>query len=197
MQISDLLAQMGGASALARNLGVTPAEASRGAEALLPAILGGFSRQQAQAPAAGGLGGLLQQLGGGGLLDGLLGAQPADVNQGNNVLGEIFGSRDVSRAVAADAAGKSGLSPDMLKKMLPLLAMLVTGYMAKQHASAAPAQQAPAGGGLGGLLGGLLGGGGGGGAAGGGLGALTSILGAGGGGGGANPLEAILKQMGK
>jgi len=32
------------------------------------------------------------------------------VSQGNNVLGQIFGSRDVSRAVAQNAASQSGLA---------------------------------------------------------------------------------------
>jgi hypothetical protein len=41
--------------------------------------------------------------------------------------------------------------------MLPMLAMLVAGYMAKQPGEAAP-QPAPTGGGIGELLGGLLGG---------------------------------------
>jgi hypothetical protein len=65
-----------------------------------------------------------------------------------------FGSKDVSRTVAADASKRSGLDPAVLKKMLPMLAMLVAGYMAKQSGSS---QQASSGG-LGGLLGGLLGG---------------------------------------
>jgi hypothetical protein len=49
------------------------------------------------------------------------------------------------------------LSPDVLKKMLPMLAMAVGGYMAKQSSGAAAAPAT--GGGLGGLVGGLLGGG--------------------------------------
>jgi hypothetical protein len=44
----------------------------------------------------------------------------------------------------------------LLKKMLPILAMLVAGYMAKQRSGAAAAR--PASGGLGGILGSLMGG---------------------------------------
>ena len=128
MQITDVLAQMGGLQSVARDLGVTETQAARGAEALLPAILGGF-KKQAQAQPAGleGLGGLLGQLGGGGLLDQVLAPQPTDVSAGNDVLGQIFGSKDVSRTVAQSAAAQSGLEPSLLKKMLPLLAMLVAG----------------------------------------------------------------------
>lgn len=161
MQITDILAQMGGLKSMARELGVSESQAASGAEALIPAILGGFKKQaQSQPSGLEGLGGLLGQLGGGGLLDQVLAPQPTVVSQGNNVLGQIFGSKDVSRAVAQNAATQSGLDPSILKKMLPMLAMLVTGYIAKQRGAGAAAQLSPegGGGGLGGLLGGLLGG---------------------------------------
>lgn len=193
MQITDILAQMGGLQSMARELGVSETQAASGAEALIPAILGGFKKQaQTQPTGLEGLGGLLGQLGGGDLLDNVLAPQPTDVTQSNNVLGQLFGSKDVSRAVAQNAAAQSGLDPSLLKKMLPMLAMLVTGYMAKQGAGAA-AQSAPMSGGLGGLLGGLLGGQGarpaGSGAAG-----LASMLDLNGDG---NPLDDIMRMAGK
>lgn len=182
MRITDILAQTGGAQSMARELGVSEAEVARGAEALGPALLGGFQKQ-AQAPhGIGGLGGLLSQLGGGGLLDSVLSPQPTDVAQGDGVLGQIFGSKEVSRTVAQDASAKSGLDPALLKRMLPILAMLVAGYMAKQGGGA---QAGGAGGGLGGMLGG------------GGLGGLLGGLLGGAGGAGGNPLDDILRRAGK
>ena len=159
MQLTDILSQMGGLQSMARDLGVSETEAANGAEALLPAILGGF-KKQAQSPSTGieGLGGMLGQLGGGSLLDEVLSPQPTNVNRGNDVLGQIFGSKDVSRAVAQNAASRSGLDAGLLKKMLPVVAMLVAGYMAKQQGTGAAQASSPAGGSLGGLLGGLLGG---------------------------------------
>jgi hypothetical protein len=155
MEITDLLAQTGGLASMARELGVSESQAAVGAEALLPAILGGFKKQaQSQPSGLAGLGGLLGQLGGSGLLDNVLSSQPTDVERGNDVLGQIFGSRDVSRTVAQHASSRSGLDPELLKKMLPILAMLVAGYMSR-HAASAGQSPAPAGGGLGGLLGGL------------------------------------------
>jgi len=162
-------------------------------------ILGGFKKQaQSQPGGLAGLGGLLGQLGGGGLLDQVLGPQPTDVSRGNDVLGQSFGSKDVSRAVAQNAASQSGLDPSLLKKMLPMLAMLVTGYMAKQAGGgAASAQQDPSAGGLGGLgglLGGLLSGGGGasqGAPASGGLASMLDLNGDG------NPLDDIMGMIGK
>jgi hypothetical protein len=155
MQISDFLAQTGGLQPMARELGVSESQAESGAAALLPAILGGLKKQaQTQPGGVEGLGGLLGQLGGGGLLDNVLAPQPTDLSQGNNVLGHLFGSKDVSRTVAHNAASQSGLDPTVLKKMLPMLAMLVTGYLAKQRTSARAASGS---GGLGDLLGGLVG----------------------------------------
>ena len=195
MQITDILAQMGGLQSMARELGVSETQAASGAEALIPAILGGFKKQaQAQPTGLEGLGGLLGQLGGGGLLDNVLAPQSTDVSQGNNVLGQIFGSRDVSRAVAQNAASQSGLDPSLLKKMLPMLAMLVAGYMAKQRGAGAEAQPSPMGGGLGGLLGGLLGGGRGAEPAGGGASGLASMLDLNGDG---NALDDIMRMAGK
>jgi hypothetical protein len=201
MQITDILAQAGGLQAMARELGISEADAAKGAAALAPAILGGFKKQaQAQPSGIEGLGGLLGQLGGGSLLSQVLAPEPTDVSQGDNVLGQIFGSKDVSRAVAQNASSQSGLDPGLLKQMLPMLAMMITGYMATQRTGAAAeagaSAAAPAGGGLGSLLGGLLGGGssataGGGTSA---MGGLASMLDANHDG---NPLDDILRMAGK
>jgi hypothetical protein len=196
MNLTDILAQAGGLQSVARDLGLSEEQAAAGAEALLPAILGGM-KKQAQAQPAGleGLGGMLGQLGGGGLLDQVLSPQPTDPSQGNAVLGQIFGSKDVSRTVADNAAAQSGLDSGVLRKMLPLLAMLVTGFMAKQASGAGQASEGGGSGGLGGLIGGLGGlfSGGGAGVSGalGGLGAMLDMNGDG------NALDDILRMAGK
>ena len=208
MDMMSVLKQSGAIGSIAKQLGVNEQVAQMGAEALLPSILGGFKKTaQAQPSGLDGLGGILGQLGGGGLFDSVVSPEPTPVEQGNDVLGQIFGTKEVSRTVAGHAAEQTGIDSGMLKKMLPILAMLVAGYLAKQGGD----QQ---GGGLGGLLGGLLGGGGQ--AAGGGLGGiLGSVLGggqstapAGGGGlgglasmldfdGDGNPLDDIIGMAGK
>jgi hypothetical protein len=115
MQITDILAQTGGLQSMARELGVSENQAASGAEALIPAILGGFKKQaQSQPSGAEGLGDLLGQLGGGGLMDDVLSPQPTPVDRGNDVLGQIFGSKDVSRTVAQNAASHSGLDPSVI-----------------------------------------------------------------------------------
>jgi hypothetical protein len=160
MNINQMLQQTGAVEAISRQLGVDPATAHAGAAALLPSILSGFQNPVAssEAPAAasafpglsGGLGGLLGtigDLGGAGLLENVTSEEPTQVDKGNQILGQLFGSKDGSRAVAASAAADSGVEPSLLKKMLPILAMVAAGYVMK-HAGQS--------GGLGGVFGGSV-----------------------------------------
>ncbi|HEX6396274.1 MAG TPA: DUF937 domain-containing protein [Steroidobacteraceae bacterium] len=192
MQLSDILNNTGGLPSIARELNIGEADAARAASALAPAVLGGF-RKQAESHPQGleGLGGLLGQLGGGGLLDSVLSPTPTDTTPGNNVLGHIFGSKDVSRAVAQNAAAQSGQDPSLLKRMLPMLAMLVAGYLAKNRGAAGPKMSPDGGAGLGGVIGGMLGGQNTGDSSGGGLGGLLNM------GGKNNPLDEILGRLGR
>ena len=168
MNIEQMLRDTGAISTLARELGVDEATARSGAEALLPSVLSGFqqpaapSQPQAFGSMAGGLGaslgglggllGTIGQLGGGGLLDNVQSSEPTQVDKGNAILGQIFGSKDGSREVASQASAQSGVEPGLLKKMLPILAMIVAGYVMKQGG------RSGGGGGLGGALGSILGG---------------------------------------
>lgn len=177
MNIASVLQSTGVITSMARELGIDEATARAGAGALLPAIVAGMGRQTTSAPGAGGLGGLADILGGalggasggaaagglgglgGVLLDAVLKPQATPTQPGNDILGQIFGSRDVSRGVAEEAAGSTGISADLLKRMLPILAMAVVGYMLNRNAAPAAPAQAPAqqgGGALGGALGSIL-----------------------------------------
>jgi len=167
MNIEQMLQQTDAVGAISRELGVDPTTAQAGATALLPSILSGFQQpgspaaavdvaggtQSSAFPALGGLGGLLGTiggLGGGALLDNAVSNEPTEVDKGNEILGQIFGSKDGSRAVAAQASAQSGAEPSLLKKMLPILAMVAAGYVMKQAGQKK--------GGLGGTIGGMLGG---------------------------------------
>ena len=172
MDISEILGSQGGIDAIASQLGIPREEAEQGAEALLPSILEGFGNRVGEEgeSGVGGIGAILDALGGAGLARNVIGPEPTEVRKGNDILGQIFGSKEVSRQIAGQASKTSGLDPAILKKMLPILAMLVAG-----HLSSRAGQQ----GGLGGVLGQVLGGMAGGNAGGsGGLGGvLGSILG--------------------
>jgi len=199
-QILDALGQTGGLQSVAREFGLSESQAASGAAALLPAILGGLKKQaQGQPGGLDGLLGMLGGMGGGGLLDEVLSPRPTNASAGNEILGQIFGSKDVSRTVAQHAATRSGLDPSLIRKMLPVLAMLVAGHMAKgggPGGNAASTRSPQGGGGLGDLLGGVLGSGKAGAVQGGGagLGGVASMLDLNGDG---NPLDDILGMAAK
>ena len=161
MDMMEMLRASGGLDAIAGQLGIPPEMAQAGAGALLPALGGGFQKQSETAGGGevglGSLIGMLGGLGGSGLADNVLSPEPTDINKGNDILGQIFGSKDVSRTVAGHAAGQTGLDPELLKKMLPILAMLVGGYLSSRGGAQDGAQGG--GGMLGSILGAVLGGG--------------------------------------
>lgn len=59
-------------------------------------------------------------------------ANTQTTDDGNSILGHIFGNKDVSRNVANNAAKSSGISASILKKMLPVVASIVMGTISKQ-----------------------------------------------------------------
>ena len=138
-------------SAIGRQFGLDQQQTEAAIQALGPMIAAGMRRS------AGSGGGLADVLAG---LQGASPAGPLELDQatsgGNEILGQIFGSKDVSRGVAQQAAETSGISSAILKKMLPVIASIVMAQLAKSMAGSGETS----GGGLGDVLGGLLGGGG-------------------------------------
>lgn len=132
MQLLDLIQSTGSLRAIAQQVGLSESQARTAAGALLPALVGGFKKQADGRSGIDGLVTMLTRSGGGGLFDNVVSPQPTDSGLGNNVLANIFGSKDVSREVATQAAQQTGLSFDTLKKMLPLLAMVAAGLLSKQ-----------------------------------------------------------------
>jgi len=86
-------------------------------------------------------------------------------NDGNAILGHLFGRKEVSREVAMQAAGTTGIGSAILKKMLPVIASMVMGAIFKRMTGGAPAPSprggsgGSQGGGLGDIIGDILGGG--------------------------------------
>jgi hypothetical protein len=112
-------------------------------------------------------------------------------DDGNGILGHLFGSKDVSREIAAHAANETGIGASVLKQLLPIIASMVMGSLSKRTRE--PGLQDI----LGNVLGGALGGGASdGGASSGGGGLLESILGGILGGGGSRPATRDAPQSG-
>lgn len=67
------------------------------------------------------------------------------VDDGNSILGQIFGNKDTSREVASRVATKAGSSSGVVKMLLPIIASLAMGAFSKKgKVTAAPAQEAQA-----------------------------------------------------
>jgi hypothetical protein len=83
-------------------------------------------------------------------------ASQSGVLDGNNILGHILGSKDASRAVAARASEASGVSTEVVKQMLPMIATLVMGALSKQTGGGEQLASAGNEDGLGGMLSSML-----------------------------------------
>jgi len=169
--LHELLANAQNGEAMAiigDEFGLSPGETEAAVTALLPAISTGLKQSTATPEGLGNLFAVMGQ-------DRSLAAMYSDpdvaftrqgIDSGNNVLSAIFGTPDASRAVAAQAGEFSGITPELLKKLLPVLAgILASGLMGgKSGASTpqtqpmpAPAQPQSGGGELGDILGQIFG----------------------------------------
>jgi hypothetical protein len=155
MDLLDLLNSAGGSDsigAIADEVGIGSTDTSKLVAALAPSLLRGI---QKNADSGEGLDSLKRALENGGhnkYIDNpsLLRDQNARAD-GNGILGHVFGSKDVSRNVAAHAAQETGISVDLIKKALPLIAGLAMGAMSKKTAGGRDLGSGASAGGLGSL----------------------------------------------
>lgn len=162
-------------SALGQQFGLSPQQMEAAVSGLAPVIAAGMKRSASN---SGGLESIFAALQQGQQGSGYGSAADAS----NVVLGQIFGSKDVSRGVAQQVSDSSGVSSAILKKLLPIIAAYVISQMMSGRGGPA---SAGSGGGLGDILGSILGGG-----QAGGSGGLGDILGQVLGGGGGQRLSA-------
>jgi Bacterial protein of unknown function (DUF937) len=147
-----------GITALSREFGLTPTQTEAAVTALLSAISMGLKQSTATPDGLGNLFGVMgQQQDLQDMYDDPESAfGPEGVAVGKDALSVIFGSPDVSRAVIDQAQNFSGVSSNILKKMLPVLAGVLLSGLMRSGASgktASPAGPAPSGGSLGDILG--------------------------------------------
>lgn len=135
-------------SEIGRQFGLNEAQTRAAVEALTPVVAAGMRRNGG---AGGGLNDIIKSITQGGAPE----ETDAATSQGNDILGEIFGSKEVSRGVANELSASSGIGASILKKMLPIIASIVMAQVAKQMGS----RGGSSGGGLGDILGDILGGG--------------------------------------
>ncbi|RRI03021.1 DUF937 domain-containing protein [Mesorhizobium tamadayense] len=132
----DIFAQAqngSGMQALAQQFGLSQQQAQAAVEALLPAFSQGLQRNTADPY---GMGAFMTAMASGQhakyFEDATRAFSPQGINEGNGILGHLFGSKDLSRAVAAQAAQATGLSQQVLQQMLPAMASMMMGGLFKQ-----------------------------------------------------------------
>lgn len=117
---------------LAKQFGLSEDQVEKAIEGLMPAFSHGLKRNTAD---PFGTMNFLQALSGGQhqkFFDDPTQAFREDaIDEGNKILGHLFGNKDVSRAVADQVALSSGVGSTILKQMLPVVAQMVLGGLFK------------------------------------------------------------------
>jgi hypothetical protein len=155
-------------AAVGRQFGLDEEQTRVALDALVPVVAAGM-RRTAQSPE--GLQEVLRQALTGGYGATLDDDQAVSFDRakpgGDEVLGQIFGDKQVSREVAQQLSATSGVGAAILKKLLPIVATMVLGALAKKMGSGGamageqvPQPRSDGGGGLGDILRDVLGGGG-------------------------------------
>lgn len=117
---------------LARQYGLSQQQTQSAIEALLPAFSMGLQRQTQDPYAFGNLAQMMTASPFGRIYDADGDGIPDNARAaGTDVLSQLFGSKEVSQAVAAQAAATSGVSQAILKQMLPVIASMVMGGLFK------------------------------------------------------------------
>ena len=119
--------------AMARQFGLNEAQMDQAMAALMPAFSTGLKRNVSNPM---DMSNFLSALAGGNhaqYFDNMQNAfSPQGMQEGNGILGHIFGSKEVSRAVAAQAEAATGIGQEIYKQMLPVLATAIMGGLFKQ-----------------------------------------------------------------
>jgi hypothetical protein len=147
LNMFDFMAPPGalGLDAMARQFGLSQAQAQRAMEALMPAFALGLQRAATDPQAFTNLMNLFGAV------------QPPSSSQGGGraaasgdaALGQLFGSPELTRRIAEQAAHWSGVGAQVLQQMMPIFAAALVGALSKyseiMRAEAARAQPSPAG----------------------------------------------------
>ncbi|MDH3196594.1 MAG: DUF937 domain-containing protein [Hyphomicrobiales bacterium] len=136
MDLFDIMQQAGGGKAfeaMAGQYGLQPDQVQSAMEAFMPAFATGLQRNTADPT---GFLKFMQAISTGRHANYYDNPQSAlsglGIEEGNAILGHLFGSKDVSRAVADQVNAATGIGQSILKQMLPVIASMVLGGLFKQ-----------------------------------------------------------------
>jgi hypothetical protein len=112
--------------ALAKQFGLSQAQAAGAVDAVLPAFMLGFQRLMQQGAGAPGAAEAMAAFG--------KAVSPDALAQGRAMTAALFGSPDLGRQIAAHAAAASGVSQATLQEMIPAMASMIAGGVARSAA---------------------------------------------------------------
>jgi hypothetical protein len=145
-----------GIEALSRQFGLSQQQTQAALQALMPAFSQGLKRNASDPY---GMADFMKAMASGQharyFEDAARANSPEGVAEGNGILGHLFGSKDLSRAVTSQAAQMTGIGQNILAQMLPVIASMVMGGLFKQSTGQMPGAGAGSGAG-GGLLGQIM-----------------------------------------
>lgn len=121
---------------LAGQFGLNGDQASTALATIVPALAGGLKEKVAAGSTSSGA--LTALISGGSLtnfLDNPAGlGSPAAVDTGNNLLSQIFGGGSLGNLTSM-IGEKTGISPDVIAKMLPVVMTLIGAFLSKNAAT--------------------------------------------------------------
>jgi hypothetical protein len=125
---------------MAKQFGLAQEQMAKATAALMPAFSTGFKRNTTNPY---DLGSLMTAISTGNYAkyfeDMRQAFTPQGVADGNDILGQLFGSKEMSRAIAAQAAQMTGIGQEIYKQMLPVMASTLMGGLFKETTSQANA----------------------------------------------------------
>lgn len=152
MDIFNMLGGLGQAQeTVSRRLGTSPQQTEAALEAAVPLLLSALTRNAQTPDGAAALASALDQHSGQ-ALDLFSQGQTPDLQEGQQILGHVFGPQQ--QAAAQAVSRRAGIDPQLAMQLLAMVAPLVLAYLGRRQTGSQS-------GGIGGILGGILGGGGG------------------------------------
>jgi len=127
---------------MAEQFGLSVEQATKAMEALMPAFSTGLKRNTLNPQ---DFGGFMQALASGNYANYFKNMTeaftPQGIDEGNAMLGQIFGSKEVSRAIAQQAELATGIAQDVYKRMMPVVASILMGGLFNQATGSASSMQ--------------------------------------------------------
>ena len=134
--LADILAQVQknpGLEGMAKVYGLSAEQTKATMDALLPAFSMGMNRAvQSPLDVAGLFGTFAKAPDFAKMMENPMAAGPAMMQAGQEVMAKVFGSNDLTQAIAQQAASMSGVGQEATKQMMPVMASLLMSGLMKQ-----------------------------------------------------------------